>query len=85
MVRKRTRKAGKVTGKATRWTPRKRETTRKMALRVKARNSEKPLLMFRTRVTARMMLGMKTMTPKTMTIGRSMGNQIKTLFMYLVY
>ena len=71
-------KAGKVTGKATRWTPRKRETTRKttrhmekMALRVKARNSDKPLLMFRTRVTARIMLGMKAITPKTMTIGRS--------------
>ena len=78
LCRKRTGKTGKVTGKVTRWTPRKRETTgkttrhmEKMALRVKARNGEKPLLMFRARVTARMMLGMKAMTPKTRTIGRS--------------
>jgi len=38
----------------------------------KVRNSEKPILIFRTKVTARIMLGMKAMTQKIMTIRRSM-------------
>ena len=70
--RKRTGK----TGKRASWTPRKRETTRKTTKHTeKARNSEKLILM--TRVTARMMLGPKTMTPKMVT---SMGNQIRISF-----
>jgi len=57
--------------------PRKKEITTKMTRKTikytkKARNSEKPILMFGNRVTVRMILGMKVMILKTMTIRKSM-------------
>jgi len=56
--------------------PRKREMTRKVIRKItkyteKARNSKKPILMFRIRVIVRMMFGTKTMTSKMVTIRRS--------------
>jgi len=55
----------------------KKEITTKMTRKTikytkKARNSEKPILMFGNRVTVRMILGMKAMTLKTMIIRRNM-------------
>jgi len=46
-----------------------RKTTKHME---KARNSKKPILIFGTKVIARIMLGMKAVTLKIMTIRRSM-------------
>ena len=56
--------------------PRKKEITTKMTRKTikytkKARNSEKPILMFGNRVTVRIILGMKVMILKTMTIRKS--------------
>jgi len=60
-------------GKVVRWSPRKREMTRKTTKYMeKARNSKKLILIFGTKVTARIMLGMKAITLKIMTIRRSM-------------
>jgi len=57
--------------------PRKREMTTKITRKTikytkKAMNSEKPILMFENGVIVRMILGMKVIILKTMTIRRSM-------------